>query len=176
MAECRRHGLIIHKGIDEHRQTEHVDAGSAPEKQSIALFRQQFAADCLQAEQLQRHRNHHNGGKFHYYQDAEHHRLVGSDIIGGQYLRFIENYQQKSHQQHKEEVGHQYSLYLFDIHLFLLIKWCSVQDTSTQRHFIGIFQFISHGNAPGYDRELHGIVGKLARDIEIGGIALHRTA
>jgi hypothetical protein len=100
-----------------------------------------IAADCLQAEQLQRHRNHHNGGKLHHYQDAEHHRLVGSDIIGGQYLRFIENYQQKSHQQHKEEVGHQYSLYLFDIHLFLLIKWCSVQDTSTQQ-FHGLYHVL----------------------------------
>ena len=52
----------------------------------------------------------------------------------------------------------------------------TVENRSSQRDLIRIFQFITDGDASGQNRQFHRVRLQLSGDIEIGGISLHRTA
>ena len=53
----------------------------------------------------------------------------------------------------------------------------AVHDGAAQGQLVGIFDLIAHAHAAGQDGDLHvGIRGQAAKDVEIGGVALHRRA
>ena len=65
IAESRRHRLVIHEGIDQHRQAQHVDASCAPRQKSRSFTIHQLALDSLESKQLQSQRDDRNGKKLH---------------------------------------------------------------------------------------------------------------
>ena len=95
IAEGWSHGLVTHKGIDEHRQTKHVDACRAPNQQGISLLSHQLATNHLQAEKFQRHRNHQDGEKFHHYHDAKHQGGIARHFRGRENLRLVKSHQKQ---------------------------------------------------------------------------------
>ena len=56
------------------------------------------------------------------------------------------------------------------------LYWRAVHDGATEGYLIGIFQFVAHADAPCYDCLLYVEGLELSRDIEVGGVALHRGA
>lgn len=59
------------------------------------------------------------------------------------------------------------------LHLDGVIKAGTVHDGTSQRYFIGIFDFVANGDATRDDRNLHIIGRKLAVDEKIRRVALH---
>ena len=50
---------------------------------------------------------------------------------------------------------------------------CAVENRAAQGYFVGIFQFVAHRYASGYNAYLYTRVSQFARDKEIGGITFH---
>ena len=59
--------------------------------------------------------------------------------------------------------------------MILFVKWLTVENGTAERHLIRILQFITHGDTPGNDGELHiRIRRQLTGDIKVRRIPLHR--
>lgn len=123
ISKSRRHRLIIHKRIDQHWQAEHIQTGSAQRKKCISLTGYQLTVNSLETEEFERQRNNGNGKKLHRYGNHIDQRDIPCQISRFQNFCLIEQDQQESYQQDKEEIGHQYSLYLFDFH-FVVFCYC----------------------------------------------------